>query len=302
MDKAIKHHLDQSITTREKLTGGFMFQTWLLTLSNNQKVIFRHQKDLETGSGGTLIIADILEREKFFYDTTNKSTGNICPKVYVVDGTRQHHENAFCIMEYIEGTPLQQCINDFDEKTKNDVMYKIGEIAAQFNSIEIDSNHPYVIGRTSFENLIADRLWDVFVPLVNSKVITQPEADKIVADMRSKKASRTLSFLHLDMRHCNMIYNNGSIFVVDAANCQFGDPLWELAVIDVGGELTPPLIEGYKNTFSGNIDLNDELYYYYKMDRMAVVLHLFLNQVKTDAAATQKYLALFNDLKQRLLR
>lgn len=301
MDKAIKHHLNQTITAKERLTGGVMFQTWLLTLSNNQKVVFRHQKDLDTGSGDKIIIADVLEREKFFYDNVSKVVGNICPRVYVVDGTREHHENAFCIMEYIEGTPLRQCINGFDTKTQHGIQYKIGEIAARFNSIEIAGNHPYITSRGPLEDLVAYYLWDIFVPLINSGVITQSEADKIVADMRSKKARRELSFLHLDMRYCNMIYNNGNIFIVDAANCKFGDPLWELAIIDVSGELTPSLIEGYKSVYAGDIDLDDELYNYYKMERMAAVVHLYLNQIKADAESTQKYLALFNDLKQRLL-
>jgi len=301
MDEAIKHHFNLDIIERERLTGGVTFQTWLLTLSNHQKVVFRHQEDLVTGSGDKIIIADVLEREKFFYETMRKSISGVFPEVYVVDGTYKHHQNAFCIMEYLEGTPLNRCFGNLDTKTQNRLMYKVGEIAAQVNSITIDNNHPYVQGRATFEDLIADRLRDVFVPLICNEVITQGEADKIVSDMRSKKASKTLSFLHLDMRHCNIILRGDNIFVVDAANCEFGDPLWELAVIDVGGELAPPLIEGYKSAYVGSINLEDDLYYYYKMERMAVVVHLYLNIINVSAEKTQQYLEMFMQLKQRLL-
>jgi fructosamine-3-kinase len=283
------------------LTGGYTFQTWLLTLSDNQKVIFRHQVDLETGSGEILSILDILKREHFFYSNVNKAIGHICPEVYVVDGTRKLHENSYCIMEYIEGIPLNQCFEDLSEKDKKDTLYKIGEMAASINNLDIDCNHPFITSRKSWEAYIADKLMGRFVPHIRNGIITQSEADRIADNMRSKKASKTLSFLHLDMRHVNMIYNSGSIFLLDAENCEFGDPLYELAVIDCGGELYQTLIDGYMDTYIDKIDLESELYYYYKMERMALVLHVFMNVVQSDREATRIYLDEFNKLKQRLI-
>ena len=98
-----------------------------------------------------------------------------------------------------------------------------------------------------------------------------------------------------------MIYNNGDIFILDAENCEFGDPLFELAVIDVGGELEPPFIKGYK-TVNKDIDLNNELYNYYKMERQALVLHLFMNIIKSDTQSTKLYLDNFYELKKKLLK
>ena len=160
MDKAVRHHLGKDIIERIQLTGGYTFQTWLLTLSNNQKVVFRHQMDFETGGGRNIYIADVLKREKFFYDNVNKAIGHICPEVYVVDGTHEHHENSFCIMEYIGGIPLNQCIDELDIKSKKDVLYHIGEIAARINSIEIDNSHPYIASRGSWEVFVAERIRD----------------------------------------------------------------------------------------------------------------------------------------------
>ena len=296
MEKAIRYHLGKDIIHKTQLTGGYTFQTWLLTLSDNQKVVFRHQRDFETGGGRHICTKDVLEREKFFYDNVNKEIGHICPKVYVVDGTCEYHDHSFCIMEYIEGVPLNQCF--LDAKSKRRVLYQIGEIAARINSMEIDKNHPYVINRGLWEVFVAERLRDRFIPL--HKVITQDEAEIIADKINTKKASKTLSFLHLDMRHINMILKKGSIFLLDAENCEFGDPLYELATIDCAGELDQSLIDGYKNAYTGNIDLKDELYYFYKMERAALVLHVFMNVVKTDTETTKKYLSMFNELKKRL--
>ena len=133
MDKAIKQYYQQDINEKIKLTGGYTFVTWLLVLSNNQKVVFRSQQDFQTASGREIIIVDILQREKFFYETVNKKIGRICPEVYVVDGTREYHENSFCIMEYVDGIPLDSCFADFDKKKQNDILFKIGETAAKIN-------------------------------------------------------------------------------------------------------------------------------------------------------------------------
>jgi fructosamine-3-kinase len=301
MDKAIKHHFGKDINEKVRLTGGYTFETWLLTLSDNQKVVFRTQRDFETGGGRKIIIADILEREKFFYDNANKVIGHICPNVYIIDDSREFHDTSYCIMEYIEGTPLNICFDDFSTQTKNNILSKIGEIAASINCIKIDTKHPYVTGRETWENYVANSLQERLLPLVTNDVISHDEVGIITKNMRSKKAEKTDSFLHLDMRRINMIYNKGDIFILDAENCEFGDPLFELAVIDVGGELEPPLIKGYKS-FNKNIDLNNELYNYYKMERLALVLHLFMNIIKSDTQSTKLYLDNFYELKKKLLK
>ena len=88
MDKAIKHYFNKNILTKERLTGGYTFETWLLTLSDGEQLVFRTQKDFVTGGGRQIIIAGILERERFFYEHVNNNLGHICPEVYVVDVER----------------------------------------------------------------------------------------------------------------------------------------------------------------------------------------------------------------------
>jgi len=292
MDEAIKHHLQKDIKERTRLTGGYTFETWLLTLSDNEKVIFRTQRDFKTTGGREIIIADVLEREKFFYDTVNKEIGHTCPQVYVVDGTKTHFDMPFCLMEYIEGTPPP--LND-------EIGYKIGETVAKINGIKIDPTHPYIADRGSWEDFFANRLYERLIANITSGVITQDEINKIISRLRQKKAKETLSFLHLDMRRVNMIYSNGKIFILDAENCEFGDPLFELATIDNADELYPAVLEGYKNACHADINLDDDLYLFYKMERAALVLYVFTEEVKNDPESRQLYLKKFNELKERLL-
>jgi hypothetical protein len=304
MDGAIKHHFNKDIKEKIRLTGGWR-ETWLLVLADNQKIVFHTHSDGTTSGGREILMADMFEREKFFYNNVNKKLGHICPESYVVDGTKEYYDKSFHVSEYIEGKKLSSCLReDFDEKTKNDIYYKIGEISAKINQIEIDPNHPYVISRNSWEEYIAGRLYERLIPLVKNGFITLDEINKITDNMRNKKATHTLSFTHLDMRHCNMIYKRGigdssmgDIFILDAENCEFGDPLHELAVIDVAQEINDYLIEGYKSVFK-DINLDSELYFYYKLERLGLVLDIHFNMIN---APSQFYLNVFNEVKEIIL-
>ena len=297
MDNAIKYHFNRGIKETVQLTGGWK-GTWLLTLSDNQKLIFRAHPDGTTSGGRKIIMADIFRREKFFYENVNKKLGHICPEVYIIDDTCEYYENSYQISEYIEGEKLSKCFRDgFDNKTKNEISYKIGEIAAKINQIEIDPNHFYITSRNSWEEYLANRLYERLIPLVKNGFITVEEINKICEDMRNKKAAHTLSFTHLDMRHTNMIYNNGNIFILDAENCEFGDPLHELAVIDVAQESNDYLIEGYKS-ISKDINLDSELYYFYKLERLGLVMDIHFNMINVPS---QLYLDIFNEVKEKVL-
>ena len=301
MDAAIYKHFHQNIKERKQLTGGYTFNTWLLVLEDGQKVIFRTRSDFITGGGRKIVIVDVFEREKFFYDSVNKSLGRICPEVYTIDGTGEYYSMPYQISEYLEGTPLNLCFDDFNEKQKEDIYFRIGEIAAGINKLEIDNLHPYILSRGTWEYFFTQRLRERLLPLIKNDVITHVEIDKIIYGMRNKKAKRTLSFLHLDMRFINMIFNNGQIFVFDAENCEFGDPLFELAVLEMNDYLTESFLAGYTSVFGETPDLDSDLFNFYKMERQALVLDVFMNAVKNDKSMTQKYLTSFTSLKNKLL-
>lgn len=301
MDEVIKYHFQNNIKNKIELTGGYSFKTWLLILSNNQKVVFRTRDDFVTSGGRKVTIADIFKRENFFYDNINKKIGHICPEVYIVDDTRKYYEKPYQISEYIEGTSLNLCFKDFDTQEQNNILYRIGEITAKINKIEIDKQHPYVTNRISWEEFIADRLYDRLFALIKNNIITLSEIEKITNNLRKKKVDKTLSFLHLDMRRANIIYKDSNLFILDAEKCEFGDPLFELATIDVARELNSSLLEGYKNAYGDNVNLDNDIYSYYKMEKQALVLNLFANSKKKDMKSAMFYLKKFYEMKNKLL-
>lgn len=106
--------------------------------------------------------------------------------------------------------------------------------------------------------------------------------------MRKQKAEYTLSFLHNDIRPDNMIYNNGSIFVLDAEECEFGDPLHELARISQVDDFQ--FLKGYKS--ESDIDINN-LYLYYKLEELGMLLDCHFNRGACNSL-TQTFLDSFS--------
>jgi len=279
MEKAVNHHLNREIRQSEKLTGGLTFQTWLLTFCDGRKVVFRGRRSFTNFGGRFVDIAEVLSRERFFYESVNLSLGKPCPEVYVVDGSMEHHDTPFCIMEYLEGAPLDRCYQNFDEQTKARISRKIGEQTAKINKIKIDPAHPYIMQRGRWEEYMAGRIRERLVPHIEDGLATQEEAEIIAEKMRRKSAENTDAFIHLDMRHNNMIYDNGNIYVIDAENCEFGDPLWEITSVETGGQLVTGFVEGY-----GGIDTNNILYQYYLFERRSLVLNIYRKFIKSDTA------------------
>lgn len=292
MDKAIRQYFDAEIKEKTKLCNGWK-ETWLLTLSNDQKVVFRAYKNY----------TEQFEREKFFYETVNSSIGKICPHVYAVDGTCRFYDKSFQLSEYLPGKTLRQCLqHEFDESQKKSAYYQLGALAAQINQIEIAPQHPYVSEREPWEIYFADKLLRVQLErIIPTGLVTSNEVDRLCQSMKSKKAEKTRSFLHRDIRPDNIIYNNGQLFVIDAETCEFGDPLNELARINLEWtywEMYDALLSGYKSI--SNIPVDGELFGLYQLESLAELLDMHYNHGCMNAL-TPGFLNRFNRLKDSVL-
>lgn len=291
MDRAIRHFFNKTITEKIQLENGWK-ETWLLTLSDKRKVIFRAHPDY----------AETFKREQFFYERINKRLGKTCPEVYAVDGTCEYYEKAYQISEYIEGENLGARLqNDFDAQKKKEIYYKIGEITARINQTEIEPDHPYAVTCSAWENYFADKLYSQLNRVVRNDIITADEIDILCNKMRSLHASRTHSFLHLDIRPYNMICQNDKIFVIDAETCEFGDPLNELAHIKLEWnywELYEELLKGYKSVL--DIDTSSELFDYYQLEKLGDILDYHFNY-NCRNQATPHYIDVFQKAKDRIL-
>lgn len=291
MEAAIKHHFNKDIKEKIKMNNGWK-ETWRLTLSDGQKVIFRACSDY----------TDYFEREKFFYDNINQKLGKICPEVYLIDGTREYYGKPFQISEYITGKSLRQCLEtEFNEREKREIYYRIGETAAMINQVEINPDHPYVSGRVSWETWFADELLSSQLKeIVKNNLITAEEVRAVCDKMKSKTANKSLSFLHRDIRPDNMIYHDGKLFVIDAETCEFGDPLDELARIELEWhywEMFDCLLSGYKSI--ADIDTDSELIGLYQLETLGELLDMHYNHGCMNST-TPYFLNKFNEITKQL--
>lgn len=268
IDAVINHHFNTGIKEKIRLENGWK-ESWLLVLSDNQKIVFRACKDY----------AHLFEREKFFYDSVNRSIGKICPDVYAVDGSCQYYDKAYQISEYIEGKSLSHILETNHNESKEEIYYKIGETVARINQIQIDANHPYVKDGYSWEKHYAYKLLQPqLLRIVKNQFLTENEAEKLCSMVSGLKPDITHSFLHRDIRPANMIYRDGRLFVIDAETCEFGDPLDDLARINLEWhywEMYDILLDGYKSVM--RIDTDNELFYFYQLESLAEILDMHFN-------------------------
>lgn len=292
MDKAVKQYFNAEIKERNKLCNGWK-ETWLLTLSDDKKVIFRAYRNY----------TEHFERERFFYESVNNSIGKTCPIVYVVDGTCKYYDKSFQLSEYLPGKTLRQCLqHEFDESQKKSAYYQLGALAAWINQIEIAPQHPYVQSRDPWEIYFADKLLRVQLDrIVPNGFVTSDEAEYLCRRMKFKKPKKTLSFLHRDIRPDNVIYNDGRLFIIDSETCEFGDPLNELARISLQWtfwEMYDVLLSGYKSV--GNISFDSELFGLYQLEWLAELLDMHYNHGCMNSL-TQGFLDRFNTVKSGIL-
>jgi len=298
---AVKKYFGGDIVSVERLTGGYTFNTRLVTLAGGEKIVFRSSPDFYTGGGRKIIAEDIFRREKFFYENINGALGKICPEVYVIDGSLEFFGEPFQISEYMAGTRLDLCIGALSEPERRRVYFRFGEIAAGVNSVLIGEDHNYIKERGEWGAFFSARLRERLAPLIKNKLVNGDEIEKLTAGCsRAIGDKNFLSFLHLDMRFINMIYDGGKIYLIDAENCEFGDPLFELSVIELNGLMTEDFLTGYEGVSGETPDTSGEAFLYYKLERLALIANVFINEVGSEKDG-ERFKKEFMRVKERLM-
>ncbi len=304
MRNAVEWYTKKKVIEQHQLTGGFSFETWLLTLENNSKMIFRTGKDTEVENGKKFIVSDIFEKEDFFYKTVNRMFPNRCPEIYVIDKSKEIYDQSYQIMSFVEGVSLDKYLVDVTEVSMNKIFRQVGKLTAEINSIEINSteNNDSVgfYQSEKWELNFRKRLIERMAPLLRDNILTVSEENLLLCRLSGLKAEKTNSLLHLDMRLPNMIYNSGEIHVIDAENCEVGDPLYELAIVSVAGLLDNHFLDGYREGCGYSIDLYNPLFKYYQFERQAALVNLFKNIIRNESL-THRVMNAFERLKRELV-
>lgn len=299
MRHAVELYTKQKVTEQVQLTGGFSFETWLITLENNQKIIFRTGVDTEVENGKKFIVSDVFEKEDFFYKTVNSVYKSRCPEIYLIDKSKEIYHQPYQIMSFVEGDPLDKYLVNADEVSKSKIFSQIGRVTAEINNIKINKSQDLFLDK-NWEQKFNNKLIERLEPLIGDKILTDLENNILLSQLSKLKSKKSNSLLHLDMRLPNLIYKNEEIHVIDAENCEVGDPLYELAIVSVAGLLDEKFLEGYREYSNHSVDIEDLMFKYYQLERQAALVNLFKNILKNESLA-QSTIIIFERLKRELI-
>jgi len=288
----------KKIIHKERLSGGFSFETWKVVLEDGENLIFRTAPRIEIEDGKVFDPYEIFNREKLFYSEVNTHHPGRCPIVYEIVENKDSDIQSYQVMSYIEGVSLEKYIKTLEDSECARLLKDVGIITAEINNIKPDESSSLNLGswRSVFHNMLLERL----NPLVNLNLLDEGERDLLLHVYRNQKIENDKSLLHLDMRLPNLIYKNGSIHVIDSEHCRIGDPLYELAIVDVAGLLTKDFIEGYTSTIIYDLDKDSILYKLYKLERLGALSFLF-NQIAKNESMFKKIYNVFISIKDEIL-
>jgi aminoglycoside phosphotransferase (APT) family kinase protein len=299
MKHAVEMYTNQKVTEQIQLTGGFSFETWLIKLDNNQKIIFRTGMDTEVENGKRFVVSDVFEKENYFYKTVNNVYINRCPEIYLIDKSKEIYHQPYQIMSFVEGDSLDKYLVNADEASIRTIFNQIGRVTAEINNIEINNSQDVFLA-DNWEQKFEKKLIERFAPLIKDAILTDSEKSILLSRLSKLKAKTTNALLHLDMRLPNLIYHNDEIHVIDAENCEVGDPLYELAIVSVVGMLDENFLAGYRENSIYSIDTDDQLFKYYQLERQAALVNLFKNIINNESLA-QSTIIIFDRLKRELI-
>ncbi len=302
MDKAIRHYYGSEIIQKTALEGGVSFKTWLLELENGKKLVFRTGEDdpryYENDESIVYIPnSKIFKREKQFYDGLNEALGILCPQVEVIDCSLQYHTQPYQIYPYIEGKPLSEIIATLNANEKSEYMYKIGVLVGKMHQVKLGGKSEYYIDSKTWRELNSSRLKERLGFLVKNGLISIIEIEELCSYAETIRGDfDTGSFMHMDVRPCNLIVNNGELFLIDAESCEWGDSCYELAQLESCNMLTAEFLSGYKTVFhTENIDFESPKFTVYRLRAFARIADLFLNLI--DVSESEKKMAAERFLK-----
>ena len=301
MNEAIKKYYSTYILSKQELSGGVSFKTYLLELGNNKKVIFRAGNDYITSLNERIFIADIFRREQIFYDALRGQLMVDLPKVHVIDSSKRYYHSIFEIYDYMEGVPLNQVI--LSQDSIKIVYYEIGKIVGKMHKYMVPGEQKIFLRSEKWNVFFAKRLKLRLTPLIRNGLIIQEEIEYI--NHKCQIMIPTMikeSFLHLDIRFNNFLYTDKISALIDAENFEMGDYLFELARIEVYGLQNDFFIAGYASECPGMVlDRESIIYKMYKFETISFLLNVFMNDLKIADDSTAKLIQEFYEIKQIII-
>ena len=184
-------------------------------------------------------------------------------------------------------------MEELNSDVNDEVYYKIGKIIAGINKIKLSDDS---FTEESWSSFFSKRLNERLNPLLRDNLINQDEIQKICSYYNCFKFTDDRYFLHLDVRKGNIIYKDGVIGLIDAENAEFGDPLFELARIEVYNEMNESFYKGYMDEMGiKDIDRESIQYCGYTLEALAFLTNVFIHEIDADKEIVE-------DMKNRTIQ
>lgn len=287
----------ECVTEFVKLSGGISFNTYKAVTESGKAYIFRYGEDYTNSGGRYISIAETFRREKYFFDAVSGMLSIKVPHIYLVDDSRTRFDCVYEIYDYIDGHSLEELGNDVNDT----VYFRVGKAIAHINMTELGDGFNTEDWGTFFSARLRERL----IPLVADGLFAESEIRTICSFYMDYDYPDHRALLHLDVRKGNILYDryNGSIGLIDAENAEFGDPLFEIARIDVYNEMKEAFYAGYMEEMGvESIDRESILYQGYKLESLAFLTNVFIHEIDAEEEAVESMTRQTLRLKNRILR
>ena len=308
MDRAIRHYFSSNIESRQRLDGGISFQTWLLTLENKMKIIFRYDEEMGVqeplGNYYSVPTIEVFRREQQFYNGINEVWSDICPQIIVIDGSLEYFTHPFQMYHYIEGESLEQLAPAMSTVRRDALLEQIGELVGRIHEVKLSKGNDRYKESDDWRKFIAASLHDKLSSIMHDVHIDEKELDHCCgAALKYANIKEVNNYLHLDIRPCNIISDGQKLFLIDAENCEWGDPDYELARLEACRMLEPAFLKGYQRVRNERkLDFTSNLFKVYRLDMAAQMVYLYLHIIKVSEDDLQYQLNAFDAAKREVLK
>ncbi len=296
IERIIRDLSGENVIVIEKLSGGISFNTYKAVTGSGKAYVFRYGEDYVNSGGRYIDIAQTFRREKLFFDTVSDKLPIRVPHIYLVDDSRTRFDCVYEIYDYIDGRSLEELGDDVTDA----VYFLVGKSIARINMTELGDRRNTEDWGTFFSARLKERL----IPLEKDGLFSADETDTICSFYQGLRYPTTRAFLHLDVRKGNILYDEitGTVGLIDAENAEFGDPLFEIARIDVYNEMKEAFYAGYMEEMGlERIDRESVRYQGYKLESLAFLTNVFIHEIDATKETVESMISRTLRLKNRIL-
>lgn len=253
LDQIVRQHFEENLTIihAEELKEGYFNTAYRLDLSNGLKYVVKiappDSVPILTYERG------ILQTEVEAIRLARQKTEMPAPAIFVYDTSRQLVPSAYCLMQFLPGTPLHKLRNALDPQTQATLDREIGRLLRQLNRIEgpffgywAEQGGRAATWRAAFATMLKHVLDD---GIAVQAVLPRPYDTlyaQVLPQLDVLEAVTTPQLVHWDLWDGNILVDPDMrqiTGIIDFKRTLWGDPLMEVNFSDFKDH--GAFVEGY---------------------------------------------------------